>query len=130
MARLEDKICTCSADVARLTEERDGLRQQNEALLADVDGLQTKIINAKSNVQLLLAQQDGEIERLKAEIESQLPLQNEYELLMTKYHAKEKDIDALTMRVVELERLLESNTSTYEERLKGHSKQLQKIELV
>eukprot|EP00701_Giardia_intestinalis_P003107 XP_001706931.1 Coiled-coil protein [Giardia lamblia ATCC 50803] len=119
MARLEDKICTCSADVARLTEERDGLRQQNEALLADVDGLQTKIINAKSNVQLLLAQQDGEIERLKAEIESQLPLQNEYELLMTKYHAKEKDIDALTMRVVELERLLESNTSTYEERLKG-----------
>ncbi|EFO64539.1 Coiled-coil protein [Giardia lamblia P15] len=119
MARLESEICTCSADAARLTEERDSLRQQNEALLADVDGLQTKITNAKSNVQLLLAQQDGEIERLKAELESQLPLRTEYEFLMTKYHAKEQDVDTLTMRVMELERLLESNTNTYEERLKG-----------
>ncbi|EET00034.1 Chromosome segregation protein SMC [Giardia duodenalis] len=118
-ARLEDKICTCSADAARLIEERDSLRQQNEALLADVDGLQTKLINAKNNVKLLLAQQDEEIEHLKAELEAQQQLPNEYNILLHKYDSREHEVEALNTRVIELEQVLESTTNSYEERLKG-----------
>lgn len=117
-ARLEDRICTYSADTARLIEERDSLRQQNEALLADVDGLQTKIVNVKSNVQLLLAQQDGEIERLKAEIAAQQQVPNEYEALLGNYNLQEQEISTLNTRIVELENLLESTTNSYEERLR------------
>lgn len=119
MAFLEEKICIYSADTARLIEERDNLRQQNEALLADVDGLQTKIANVKSNVQLLLAQQDGEIERLKAEIVAQQQLPNEYEALLDKYNLREQEIIACNRRIMELEQLLESTASSYEERLKA-----------